>query len=367
MGHKPQPRKIDISGIVSGYVLRLARESIPRTQNGLAEDLEVDLATLQGWESGRRPLANVKAGALLDLRRRLPALGADSELVQLLDAAMDADRILSGALSPPLRLEQHPLGEWVHTRATAHMFAWAVNGTPPPMLANRPAPRRRGAVPTAPIIPVQQRLQLFTHLRDVAEGASSTSAAGVLLRRQAAYLTSYDDSPDTSAWTAHVLHKGRGALSVHGWSSLWPEARSTATALARQGDPQPLRDFIERALVDDDAGEAANLNYWAYWLGAASRPQPSDLFMRDRELTGWDPITLLRLLTRGLQEAPTYVELYAHSIWALVHAYPWLPQAAPSVARVLGERVGKILDHNMISPRSRRDLCAVQYQLGDRT
>ncbi|WP_234376298.1 hypothetical protein [Streptomyces sp. CB01201] len=86
-----------------------------------------------------------------------------------------------------------------------------------------------------------------------------------------------------------MLQKGRGALSVHGWSSLWPEARSTATALARQGDPQPLRDFIERALVDDDAGEAANLNYWAYWLGAASRPQPSDLFMRDRELTGWDP------------------------------------------------------------------------------
>ncbi|MER5558806.1 helix-turn-helix transcriptional regulator [Streptomyces sp. NPDC002506] len=135
MGHGPQPRRIDTSGIVSGYVLRLARESIPRTQTGLAEDLQVDLTTLQGWESGRRPLANMKAGALLDLRRRLPALGADSDLVQLLDAAMDAamdaDRILSGALSPPLRLEQHPLAEWVHTRATAHMFASAINGTPP--------------------------------------------------------------------------------------------------------------------------------------------------------------------------------------------------------------------------------------------
>ncbi|GGP84665.1 helix-turn-helix domain-containing protein [Streptomyces melanogenes] len=364
MGHGPPPRRLSISGIVSGYVLRLARESIPYTQTALAEALGVDLATLQGWESGRRPMANMKAGALLELRRRLPALGADTQLLQLLDAAMDADRILSGALGPPDRLEQHPLAEWVHTRATAHMFAWAVNGAPPPALANQPTPRRRGAVPRAPIIPVQQRLDLFAHLRDVAERASG---AGVLLRRQAAYLASYDDSPDTSAWTAQVLHKGRGALSLRGWSSSWPEARSTATALARQGDPQPLRDFIERALVDDDAGEAANLNYWAYWLGAASCPQPSDLFMRDRDLTGWDPLTLLRLLVQGLHEAPTYAELYVHSLWALLYAHPWLPQATPSVAAVLGERVGHILDVSEISPRCRRDLGAVQHRLGNRT
>ncbi|MFD9564846.1 hypothetical protein [Streptomyces sp. NPDC059994] len=35
MGHGPQPRRIDISGIVSGYVLRLARESIVATRRWL--------------------------------------------------------------------------------------------------------------------------------------------------------------------------------------------------------------------------------------------------------------------------------------------------------------------------------------------
>ncbi|MEV7442808.1 hypothetical protein AB0O22_16900 [Streptomyces sp. NPDC091204] len=48
----------------------------PATQQGLAELLAVDLATVQGWESGRRPLANMKAGVLLGMRRRLAVLGA---------------------------------------------------------------------------------------------------------------------------------------------------------------------------------------------------------------------------------------------------------------------------------------------------
>ncbi|WP_268253279.1 hypothetical protein [Streptomyces subrutilus] len=44
-------------------MLRAARTSVPATQQALAEllavDLAVDLTTVQGWESGRRPLANM--------------------------------------------------------------------------------------------------------------------------------------------------------------------------------------------------------------------------------------------------------------------------------------------------------------------
>ncbi|WP_411138069.1 helix-turn-helix domain-containing protein [Streptomyces sp. C10] len=103
---------------MSGFVLRLVRESMPRTQAALAEALGVDVETLQGWESGRRPLANMRAGALLELRRRLPALGADVALVPWLDAAMDADRIIAAGLDGEA-VGPHPLAGWVHTRDTA--------------------------------------------------------------------------------------------------------------------------------------------------------------------------------------------------------------------------------------------------------
>lgn len=367
MPARPSVRRSAISGAIAGYVLRLARESVPHTQAGLAEALEVDLATVQGWESGRRPLANMKAGSLLDLRRRLPALGADRSVVQLLDAAMDADHIISATMEPARRPDRHPLAEWVHTRTTAHMIAWAVNGTPPPLVAGLPTPpARRGGVPTAPRLPPQEKAALFTHLRDTADAADQAGTAAALLRRQALYLTSYDRSSGAPAWTSHALHSRRGVLAVRGWSPHWAEARSIAAALARQGDQQPLLDFIDRALADDDAAEAANLNYWAYWLGAADGPQADDGFMLDRDLSTWDPVTLLRLLIQGLDEAPTYVELYAHSLWALLRAFPWLRQAAPLLAAGLAERTVHIMDEGGISPRARRELSAVTYGLRER-
>ncbi|SFD55979.1 helix-turn-helix domain-containing protein [Streptomyces aidingensis] len=354
-------------GTITGYVLRLARESIPATQSGLAERLGVDLATVQGWESGRRPLMNMKAGALLDLRRRLPAIGADPALVHLMDAAMDADRVITSTLDPPgASPGDHPLAVWVHTRATAHMIAWALNGTPPRTLPTLPSQRRRGAVPPGPVLTAAEKNAFFSNLRETTEAAHRAGDSAALLRRQALYLASYDRGPGGSAWTIHTLHGHRGVLSLRGWSPHWPEARSTATALARQGDPQPLIDFIDRALVDDDAGEAANLNYWAYWLGAVPAPQADDRFMPDRDPV-WDPITLLRLLVAGLHEAPGYIDLYVHSLWALLHAHSWLPQAVPSLVGELDLRVQRLLDGGRISARSRRELGAVHYRLQNRS
>ncbi|MGW8701865.1 HD domain-containing protein [Streptomyces eurythermus] len=72
-----------------------------------------------------------------------------------------------------------------------------------------------------------------------------------MLHRQALYLASYDRGPDAAAWTAHTLHRRRDMPARRGWSPRWAEARSTATALALLGDPQPLLDFIDRALADD--------------------------------------------------------------------------------------------------------------------
>ncbi|MGE7437999.1 helix-turn-helix domain-containing protein [Kitasatospora sp. NPDC001175] len=350
-------------GIVAGYLLRLIRESTPLTQTGLAEALEVDLGTVQGWESGRRPLANMKAGALLTLRRRILALGASQQLVQLLDAAMDADRIITAFLHPPASLDLHPLALWVQTRETAHMVAWAARDIPPPAIVGRPERPRRGPVPTGPRLTATDRAEFFTHLRLIAETAQCAGDSAHLLRRQALYLASYDPSRDAQEWASHVLGNLRGALAVRGWSDRWVEARTTATVLARQGDPQALWDFIDRSLVDDDTGEAANLNYWAYWLGALPSTQSNDRFMRDRELSQWNPLTLLRLLVEGLHETPGSVDLYVHSMWAILTAHPWIPLADRCLAERIEDRSTQLLDGKVISARSRRDLGAVQYLL----
>lgn len=358
-------RRRTSSGVITGYVLRLVRESIPLVQGAFAECVGVDLATVQGWESGRRPLGNVKAGALLTLKRRLPQLGGDQQLVRLLDAALDADRIIGAALDSPQRLDEHPLAGWVHTRETAHMIAWAMDGTPPPAIGSRPVPVRRGPVANGPCLPAAERTQLLGHLRSMAEAASGDGRP-MLLRRQSLYLASYDRSAAASAWTNYTLHSRRDLLSRRGWFEHWTEARSIAAALARQGDPQPLRDFIARSIADDDTGEAANLNYWAYWLGATpSQTEPNDLFMTDKGLACFDPVTLMRRLTQGMSQAPTYVDLYAHSLWALLVARPWLPQADPRVAAKLAERVTYTLDGQEMEAQCRRDLCAVHYLLSE--
>ncbi|MFI1205695.1 XRE family transcriptional regulator [Streptomyces sp. NPDC020883] len=330
----------------------------------MAEALAVDLGTVQGRESGRRPLANMKAGAFLDLKRRLLALGAHHAALGLLDAAMDADRIISAALDPPEQPDLHPLAEWVHTRDTAHMIAWALNGTAPPSLRGR-SPSRRGPVAAAPLMATPDRDAFFTNLRAVVESAAEGGEGRALLRRQALYLTSYDRSPEANSWTAQALHARRGITAVQGGSPRWAEARSTATALARRGDPVPLLGFIDRFMADDDAAEAANLNYWAYWMGALREPQANDHFMADRALAGWDPVTLLRGLARGFVESPGFVDLYAHSLWALLTAHRWLPQASPTLAWSLSDRVARILDDGVISARSRRELAAVHYVLRD--
>ncbi|WP_051853422.1 helix-turn-helix domain-containing protein [Streptomyces aureocirculatus] len=349
------------TGRTTGFVLRMARESANCTQAGMAEAMGVDLCTWQGWETGRRSLAHVKAGAFLHLRRRLLALGTDPQTLHFFEPAMDADRIISGTLHPE-DTDRHPLADWVHTRDTAHMISWALNGRVPPALAQRPLPGRRGPVAKAPVLPAPDRAAFFAQLRNTAESALHAGSDGLLLHRQALYLCSYDRTPDVTTWMSQALHARRGLSAAHGWTPHWATARSTATALVRLGDPQPLLDFIDNGLAGDDAAENANLNYWAYWLGALREPQPDDGFMRHRPAT-WEPVRLLHGLVTGLHQASAYVDLYAHSLWALLTIHRWLPLADPRLANRLASHTDGLLDRNRISPRSRRELSSVHYVL----
>lgn len=361
MAAKGTARGQATTGMIAGSVLRVARESASFTQADMAEAVGADLTTWQSWETGRRPLANMKAGALLNLRRGLLALGSAPHVLRLLDPAMDADRIISATIHSD-NTGRHPLAGWVHTRDTAHMLAWVLNGTDPPALAPRPMPGRRGPVAKSPVLPAPDRTTFSSQLRHTAESALLAGDDGLLLHRQALYLCSYDRTPEATAWMSHALRTCRGLIAARGWTPYWATARSTAAALARLGDRQPLLDFIDRGLAEDDAAETANLNYWAYWLGSIQESQPDDGFMRHGP-TNWEPVRLLRGLTTGLHRAPAYVDLYVHSLWALLTTNRWLPLADAELTEELCAHAVRLLDHEGISQRSRRELSLVHYVL----
>ncbi|MDQ0305759.1 transcriptional regulator with XRE-family HTH domain [Kitasatospora herbaricolor] len=352
--------------MISGYVLRLLRESAALPQSRLAELLGVDLGTLQGWESGRRPLGNVRGAELLQLRRRLAALGAAGALFGWLDAAMDADLVLAAALQPPEDLALHPLAGWVQSRESAHLVAWAVRGITPPGLAPYAARTRRGPVPTGPHLSAADREAFFLNLRRTSEIAGSRGDR-TPLRRQTLYLSSYDPAPDAEDWAAHALAAMRPALALRGYTPRWIEARTAATVAARQGDPEPLIHFVATALSGDQHGELANLGYWAYWLGAMPADQADDAFLDRPESAAWNPLALFRGLVGSMHPAPGTVDLYVHSVTTLLDLHPWLSAADPATTRHLLTLTANLLDLRVVSSVSARALESVHYRLQQTT
>lgn len=84
--------------MVSGCLFKLIRESVSLTQVELAEKLAVDVATMQGWESGRRPLVALRAVDLARLRMRLTRLGTPPTMFSVLQDAIEADLLIADAV-----------------------------------------------------------------------------------------------------------------------------------------------------------------------------------------------------------------------------------------------------------------------------
>jgi transcriptional regulator with XRE-family HTH domain len=106
-------------GVIAGYVLKLIRESIGLTQEALAEQLDVDKNTIQGWESGRRSLTGTRVANLVQLRHHLRRLGGDGHLIDALDDAMEADWFLAYALTiepGEIRPVDHPFASVPYPR-----------------------------------------------------------------------------------------------------------------------------------------------------------------------------------------------------------------------------------------------------------
>ncbi|MFD7429391.1 helix-turn-helix domain-containing protein [Streptomyces sp. NPDC059818] len=335
---------------------------MPRTQDELAEALGVDKTTVQGWESGRRPLTSTQAGNLRAISRTLLRLGAPSMMLTLLNEAVDADAVIAHALSgpPSVTLSQHPLTNWVFTRDTAHMLAWALNGTSPAALPASAPKGRRGPARSSPLLDPSDQQAFYDHMRRAAELADHAGESGALLRRQALYLCSYDKAPDTRSWLANMRRHAPGIRS--GWTPHWADSRSVAASLTRHGDREPLYAFIRNGM-GDETGEFANLNYWAYWLGIDQLPRSDDTFMIDRSDTTWDGLALLRKLADRLAPDLGCIDLNAHTVWALLSSRRGLLLADPHLNRLLTNQVTVLLDGAGISPQTRREMESVHYGL----
>ncbi|MDT0330963.1 helix-turn-helix transcriptional regulator [Nocardiopsis lambiniae] len=350
-------------GRVSGHVLKALRRAVGHTQESLAERIGVDVSTLQGWESGRRPLMAVSTGQYFRLRHLLHRLGAAPRLLTQLDTALEADRFLGYVLGAgrTVDLESHPLATWVITRPFTDLVAWPFIGVAPAVLAETGSSVRRGPTGSGPELAADERQHISAHLRAAAEQASRDTVKGSLLRRQAHYVTGFDTSAETAEWLAVMQGAEKRRLRAAAeWSPSWAVVRSGAHSLARKGDTEALPEFID-AHVSTDACETANLNYWAYWLGEVADPQLADTFMVELDVDAWRGDRMLNHLTGKLDPANPYVDIVVHSLWALIIRKPGLlddRNAASTTPIVL-----RLLDEGTVSQRSRRELEAVLYAL----
>ena len=348
-------------GAVSGFLLRLIRESAELTQVQLAEQLGMDVASVQGWESGRRPLAALRAADLVRLRVRLLRCGAQPTLVAALEDAIQADLIIADMVQAGgelIEADQHPLGATVHQCKLTNLITWPFTGIVPDLLRDLVTVRaRRGPVPDRPTLTEDERTRFFDHLLVTADADSHEYA---LSCRQAIYLLSFDTRASTAEWLrAEQLRALRAAGHTDHVPS-WVIVRSSAVALAYSGDREPLRAFLQHALVTDQM-ERANLNYWAYWVGDIDGIQVDDEFMVRVDPREWSGTRLLGHLLGLLRPGSGHAELDIHTVWALLLAHPALLSDQRGLRSAVASTVKELATDRDLSAQARRELSDIAY------
>lgn len=365
-GSQGFPRQL---GVVSGFLLKLVRESTGLTQARLAAQLGVDTASVQGWESGRRPLAALRAADLVRLRSRLLSHGARPTALSMLEDAIRADLIINEIVQTDqqsIELAEHPLGGTVHQRRLSNLITWPFTGIHPSSLRDLPKVQvRRGPVPNRPTLSREERTRFFDQLLVTAETHRTESAR--LIRRQAIYLLGFDTRTSTTEWLcAEQLHELRNARSTNDLPS-WVGVRSSAVALAKSGDRDPLRAFLQLGLATDQL-EQANLNYWAYWVGEIDTIQINDEFMNHTDPRSWTGYRLVRQLLERLHPGSGHTELNLHTLWALLLTHPALLSYDPSLRSTAADKVELLAEDQDLSVQARRELSDISYaiRLADR-
>lgn len=351
------------TGVVSGFVLKLARQSAALTQEKLAEVLGVDVTTVQGWESGRRPLAAMNAGEFLRLSGRLSRCGAPASTGRHLREAIEADQVLSTGITAGatwVDADTHPLAASVHRWTITNLITWPITGKMPQHLHEFTSKvSRRGPAPTYPSLGADERTRFLDHLLTVAE--RGTHADEALLRRQAVYLLGFDGRPQVVDWLrAEWKRAGRRPVK-HGDITGLLEARSASVALASAGDGTHLHDFVDH--MADTRADVANLNYWAHWIGELNDEQTSDGFMLDSDTRSWMGVQLLQHLTSRLGPDSPHLPLNLYTLHALIASRPSLLNGRPAVRASLAEVLAKLTSTDRLNPTGRDQLAGLQYAL----
>jgi hypothetical protein len=222
-----------------------------------------------------------------------------------------------------------------------------------------PARPGRGPVAAQPVLSAEHQHQFFNRLLSAADSKVATDMA--VLRRQAIYLLGFDQRSESADWLAAQHTRVFGGRKTEDPTS-GIAARSAAVALARRGDSDPLRYFIRNTL-SDERHAAANLAYWAYWLGEINEPYGDDGFLVASTVNrAWAGVRLADHLLEHLTDQVNG-QLNVHSLWHLVLARPELLRYNSHLRRRVADRVEEALDngseaHSSAELNSLR--CAVQ-------
>ena len=122
-----------------------------------------------------------------------------------------------------------------------------------------------------------------------------------------------------------------------------------------------MRRFIADQL-SDAAGERANLNSWAFWVGDLTEQQTGDAFIGSTPLSVWHGHRLMRHLLDRLHGNIGFLELNIHTLWSLVRVRPEMI-TDQLVSQELAGKVEQLLDENLVSADSRRELDALRYAI----
>lgn len=91
-----------------------------------------------------------------------------------------------------------------------------------------------------------------------------------------------------------------------------------------------------------------------------SYPQTADTFMVELPTRSWRGTKLLAHLVGRLEPTNVYIDVVAHTVWALLQHRPAIVHDEPGMLGRLQDRAARVLDGVVMSVQSRRELGEVQ-------